>query len=76
MLIPPRDQALAYAGTIRLHFKEFEEYVIARLGDVKGEAALANLSVNAKLVWQAYAFGAPLGAKFNPADHYPRIMRI
>jgi hypothetical protein len=58
---------LAYAAQTQSSYNGFEKYVRKQLGDAAGEAALAGLSDDARLVWQAFAFLAPGGKKFNPA---------
>ncbi len=66
-LVPARDQVLGYAAQTRLSFSTFERHVRSTLGDALGGAAIAALAVDARAVWQAYAFLAPGGTPFEQA---------
>jgi subtilisin family serine protease len=75
-LIPERDEFLAYAAQTRMSFAGFEGFVRRVLGDAQGDAALAGLSQEARLVWRAYAFLAPGGVVFDsrvPSQHGQRF---
>jgi hypothetical protein len=64
--IPAHDQLLAYAAQIGASFRHnFMASLRSELGD-QANSALASASRAALLVWQAYAFLAPGGAKYDP----------
>jgi len=65
--IPARDQTVVYAAQISSSYRlSFQARVEAELG-AQSASALANLSRAARLAWQAYAFLAPGGRRFEPA---------
>jgi hypothetical protein len=64
--IPARDQLLAYAAQTRESFNVFQDLVRRRLGQAMGDKALADMTDDARLLWQAYAFRAPGGNEFDP----------
>jgi hypothetical protein len=64
--IPAHDQLLAYAAQIGASFNHnFQASLRAEFGP-QAESALASASRLALLVWQAFAFLAPGGAKYDP----------
>ncbi len=63
--IPARDQVLAYAAQMRSSYANWEKHVKKVLGNEAGTAALNALTDESRAVWQAYAFLAPGGNKFN-----------
>jgi len=65
--IPARDQTVVYAAQISSSYQlSFKARVEAELG-ARSASTLANLPRAARLVWQAYAFLAPGGRRFEPA---------
>ena len=64
--IPARDQLLAYAAQTRESFNGFQDLVRRQLGQAMGDKALADMTDDARLLWQAYAFRAPGGNEFDP----------
>jgi hypothetical protein len=64
--IPAHDQLMAYAAQIAASFShQFKANLRAEFGS-DGAAALARASRLALAVWQAYAFLAPGGERYNP----------
>ena len=65
-LIPARDQVMVYAAQLGSSFQlNFKRNVASELG-AQADLALARASRIGLLVWQAYAFLAPGGGKFDP----------
>jgi len=65
--IPARDQTIVYAAQIASSYQlSFKARVEAELG-ARSADALARLSRAARLVWQAYAFLAPGGRRYDAA---------
>lgn len=65
--IPARDFVIAYAATNRYKLKLFERHVRRILGTEVGNDALDNLSSDARILWEAFAFLRPGGKKFGDA---------
>ncbi|HVZ87316.1 MAG TPA: hypothetical protein VHG72_10115 [Polyangia bacterium] len=64
--IPANDQLLAYAAQIAASFRLNFHASLRREFGREAEAALANASRKALLVWQAYTFLAPGGGPYDP----------